>query len=306
MMRIRILAVAVPLMLANSSLAYAKEVSTVTVTGGTRVDNLDWNIAGTSPFLNYVNILSELSWSDLEIYNLKVQARTLIDNNYYLRGYADYGVITDGTNQDSDYRGNDRTLEYSRSNNSADEGSVWDISIGMGLQNRVKLRGKGVLFVNPVVGLSYHKQNLVITNGFQTIPPTGPFGGLNSTYEARWRGPWAGVDLSYNYDKLTLYGTLEYHLAFFRAEADWNLRTDFAHPKSFEHWANGSGVVASFGGDLAMDKNWSVSVNLDIQDWSAEDGTDRTYFSDGTSSDTPLNEVNWESRAVMVGLNYKF
>lgn len=284
--------------------ANAAPVSELTLSGGTRTDNLDWNIAGTSPFGNDVNVLSELTWNDLEIWQGKALARVYL-KRVYLRGYADYGFITGGSNQDSDYRGNNRTLEYSRSNNSSSDGSVWDVSAGAGYLFSVPI-GPGSLELGPLAGLSYHKQNLTITEGFQTIPLTGPFAGLSSTYAASWTGPWAGFDLSYAAGGLTLLGSFEYHLASFRAEADWNLRSDFAHPVSFEHWATGSGLVLSAGAEYNVTERVALSGNVDLQDWSADDGTDRTYFSDGTAADTALNEVNWTSRAVMFGLKYRF
>ncbi|OGQ63390.1 MAG: hypothetical protein A3I81_03350 [Deltaproteobacteria bacterium RIFCSPLOWO2_02_FULL_55_12] len=297
---------AVTLFFLNGASA-ADEISKIEFSAGKRVDNLDWNISGVSPYGNVVNVLSELTWTDLESYQAMAKARIYLDR-VYIRSYAGYAFITSGENQDSDYRGDNRTLEYSRSNNKTDDGSLWDFSAGMGYLFRFATPA-GALDIIPVAGLSYHKQNLALTDGFQTISPTGdvgPFSGLDSTYEARWAGPWAGVDLSYSYRKLSLLGSFEYHLAYYRAEADWNLRTDFAHPVSFEHWATGTGVVISLGAEYAMERNWSLAGRFDLQDWSASDGTDRTYFSDGTASDTPLNDVNWDSKAIMLGVNYKF
>jgi hypothetical protein len=44
------------------------------VTGGYRVDDLNWNIAGDING-NNPNIISELTWDDLESYQLKFQGR---------------------------------------------------------------------------------------------------------------------------------------------------------------------------------------------------------------------------------------
>ena len=285
------------------------EISEVNLSAGKRIDQLNWNIAGISPYGNFVNVLSELAWRDLESSFLKASTRIFLDS-FYIRGSAGYGFITSGTNQDSDYRGNDRTLEYSRSNNASNDGSVWDIEGGLGYVFGAGSPGNR-LSLMPMAGLSYHKQNLKMTDGYQTItypggPALGPFSGLNSTYSSRWAGPWAGADLSYVFRDLTLLGSFEYHLAYFRAEADWNLRTNFAHPVSFEQWARGTGVVISLGAEYNLGRNWSLGGTYDMQDFHATDGTDRTFFSDGSEADTPLNEVNWESQAVMVGINYRF
>lgn len=287
----------------------AKEEADITVTAGKRVDNLDWSIAGVI-FGNQVNVLSELTWRDLESYQLKARARLYLDR-VYLRGYASYAFIVSGENQDSDYAGNDRTLEFSRSINRSDSGNLWDISGGAGYPFRFAPAG-GTLHIIPIAGLSYHRQDLRLTDGFQSIatppftPGAGPFPGLNSTYSASWLGPWAGFDISYAYKRLTVLGSFEYHVAYYNAVADWNLRSTFAHPKSFEHWATGRGVVASLGAEYALRGGWSLAGSFELQDWSTSDGTDRTYFAAGGAADTPLNGVNWESRAFSLGLNYNF
>jgi hypothetical protein len=201
----------------------------LSISTGRRSDNLDWNIAGFAPSVfgpDPVNVLSELTWSDIESQEVRVGLRVLL-KRFLIKGEADYGFITGGANQDSDYGGNDRTQEYSRSNNSADDGSVWDLSGAVGYQYKFPALG-GVVDLIPMAGLSYHRQNLTITNGFQTLatpgltPPLGPFAGLDSTYEAGWAGPWIGAELAYQRGKLKLFGNFELHGTYFSSEANWN------------------------------------------------------------------------------------
>lgn len=278
---------------------------------GPRLDNLDWNIAGITVEGNFVNVLSELTWSDIESQEFRLNGKVFLDR-YLLRGEAGYGFITSGENQDSDFLGDDRTFEYSRSNNSSDDGSVWDVSGALGYVYDFPAFG-GKMEIIPLAGLSYHRQDLVIKDGVQTIatpdldtPPLGPFGGLYSTYKAGWGGPWAGVDLAYRAKSLRVFGTFEYHVSYYNAEANWNLRGDFAHPVSFEHWANGRGIVFSAGTEYNFSRSWSFVASFKASDFQADDGTDRTYFSNGSFADTPLNEVNWDSRSAFFGLNYRF
>ena len=101
------------------------------LSAGYRVGDLDWNIAGDTAGEN-PNILSELTWSDLEIYQVKLRNVTIMHKILYFRGSLAYGWITGGENQDSDFNGDNRTLEYSRSNNSGDDGNVLDASLGIG------------------------------------------------------------------------------------------------------------------------------------------------------------------------------
>ncbi|MFQ5441851.1 MAG: TonB-dependent receptor [Thermodesulfobacteriota bacterium] len=271
---------------------------------GFRVDSLDWNIAGNTSGTN-PNILSELQWKDLNTFQLKGGIKVHILRSVYVRGGLKGGWIYSGDVQDSDYLGNNRTLEISRSNNSADSGTLWDASAGIGFSRAVNLPGVRIE-VAPLVGYSRHRQNLTLTDGFQTIPPSGSFSGLDSTYKATWKGPWFGTDVALEFDGLTINGAFEYHIADYDGEADWNLRSDFQHPKSFEHTADGSGVLVSASASYAIGSGWSAVAGLEYMDFQTDPGLDRTFFTDGTTLDTQLNEVNWDSFSVTLGLLYTF
>jgi hypothetical protein len=290
---------------------------------GYRRDDLDWNIAGDTSG-NNPNVLSELTWDDLESYQVKFQGRLVIPNIIALRGSADYGWIFDGENQDSDYAGNNRTLEFSRSNNSGDDEDVWDVSLAVGYPFRW---GKSVIStITPLAGYSHHEQNLKMTDGYQTLsvpvvtttfiiipPPVGPFPGLDSSYDTKWKGPWLGIDLNFRAaeirsftDRFETYFSYEYHWADYHAEANWNLRTDLDHPKSFEHDADGTGWIISAGFNFMLQRNIGLNFNFDYQNWSTDDGTDKVFFADGTTAKTRLNEVNWSSYALGMGLTVRF
>lgn len=270
---------------------------------GYRVGDLDWNIAGDITGEN-PNILSELTWSDLEIYQVKLRNVTIIPKIIYFRGSLAFGWITGGENQDADFNGDNRTQEYSRSNNSGDDGNIFDVSLGIGYPFTF---GKGKFRISPLLGYSYHEQNLTISDGNQTIPPLGAFPNLDSTYETEWDGPWLGLDLIFQPNKKhTMFAEIEYHWADFYAVADWNLRSDFAHPKSFEHVADGNGMVVSVGWTYLFHGRWALDVTIDYQSWSTGHGIDRVFWAWGTTGETRLNEVNWESYAAMIGLAYHF
>lgn len=278
----------------------------VSLASGVRAGRMDWNISADdgSP-----NIQSELTWEDLSIYQVRASAWKPVNRNFYLRGMFNYGWVVDGHNQDSDFLGNDRTGEYSRTNNKAEAGNVWDASAGGGFMVYDKAVKAAV-----VLGYSYSMQNLSITDGNQTICTapctggTGPFAGLDSSYDATWYGPWVGLDLLYRTQdkRFTLFGTAEYHIAHYEAKANWNLRSDYQHPVSFEHAGRGYGVLASAGVDFALDAQWSVNADFGLEKWGLFDGTDITYNSDGTVSSTQLNEVDWVSAALMMGVKYRY
>ena len=300
------------MLLTLSSPFWVRDVSaeietSIAISQGIRTDNFDWNIAGNIYGTN-PNILSELTWSDLMIVQTKAHGQLTIADKFYLRFSLAYGWIIDGDNQDSDYWGDNRTGEFSRSNSSSDDGNVMDVLVGLGYQFRPK---NGKFAITPLIGLSYHEQNFVMTNGYQTIDieygQTGPFPGLNSKYEARWMGPWTGVDLSLNIiNEIKLSGVMELHLADYAGVADWNLRDDFQHPKSFEHSAYGYGIFISIAIDYAFNERWNIGITTSYQDWSTDSGKSRTYFSDGTALETRFNEANWDSLTAEAGITYSF
>jgi hypothetical protein len=125
--------------------------------------------------------------------------------------------------------------------------------------------------------------------------------------------PWIGIDLRFKAREIKTfahrfetYFTYEYHWADFDAEADWNLRDDFAHPKSFKHDTDGNGYVIGAGFNFVLHQHWALNFNFDYQDWSTDDGTIKFFLADGTTHKQQLNEVNWTSYALSLGLSVRF
>ena len=274
----------------------------LSISAGYREDSLNWNIAGGG-----VNVLSELSWKNLAIAQVQATAKLNIKNDLRIRADLGYGAIISGANQDSDYNGNNRTLEFSRSNNKAG-GNVIDASIGIGKTLRLLDQTVGkYIYITPSIGWSVHQQNLTMTDGVQTIPAFGPFPGLASSYDAQWQGPWIGVDASIETgSNLSLIASAEYHLADYSAKANWNLRDVFDHPVSFKHDAKSRGIVGSVGASYPVAKNWTMNLILKYQVWSTRAGSDLIYFANGSVGYTRLNTVNWESTAYNLEIVHQF
>lgn len=283
---------------------------------GYRQDQFDWNIAAPN---GSPNVLSELKWEHLDIAQIKGDFSLTSPAGWHLQGKLGYGWIVDGENQDSDYAGDQRTLEFSRSNNQADRGHVFDASFGFGY--RFGFGGdvqKPWFSLTPLAGYAYREQSLSIHDGVQTVseplpdgrlitPPVGPFSGLNSAYETQWRGPWLGLGLQTSIlNRIDLFGEVAHHWVSYDAQADWNLRADFAHPRSFVHSADGAGVTALAGLRYRAVAGWALEINADYQRWQTDQGKDEVFFSNGTSGSTRLNEVNWGVFGVGIGFGYVF
>lgn len=293
------------------------------LSAGYRTDQLEWNIAGDTTGAN-PNILSELTWEDIESFQL--QSRGWIKFNelpYFKRKSLllmnlSIGKIINGDVQDSDYGENNRSGEWSRSINNANEGFMVDISGAWGPS--FKFEKVKSMTITPLIGYGFNMQALSMTDGEQTVsdpllippafdspPSLGAISGLDSTYTTYWYGPLLGVNIDYKInDKFSLSSGLEYHLAEYYAQADWNLRTEFAHPVSFEHETQGIGIVWTIKSLYSLNERCSLLFDGIIQNWKTDSGTDRTFFSDESVSVVRLNAVKWKSYALMAGIQYRF
>jgi hypothetical protein len=294
---------------------------------GYRSDQLDWSIAGDSNGEN-PNILSELTWDDIEIFQLQatgwleIGELPFLKRNSLVLANISFGKILAGDVRDSDYAADDRNLEWSRSVNDADQGMTADLSAAIGPIFHFNKIAE--ISLTPLLGYGFNMQALTMRGGNQALSDAdirthyfgidaelphglGKIAGLDSSYTAYWYGPWLGANVDYQAsEKLRMTVGVEYHRAAYFAQADWNLRTTFVHPVSFEHDASGTGVVWNIKGLYLLNEKWSWLFSGNLQNWETESGTDRTFFTDGTVGKTRLNQVNWDSYALTTGVQYRF
>ncbi len=290
----------------------ARAESRIDLDLGRRTGEIRWSIAadagGGSP-----DVLSELTYDELEIPELRASWEITLARRFVFGARAALGSILDGDNQDSDYAGDGRTLEWSRSNNRVDGDETVNaaISVGYAFRPGAEHRARVV----PQVGYSYGAQNLRVTDGFQTLsdgeiaatlelapPPVGPFAGLDSSFEQSWLGPWVGVGAELPLgQRWGLAARGEAHWADYDAEANWNLRDDLEHPRSFEHDADGTGVVVGVSCHRRLYRAYRVRLQLDYEDRETDRGFTRFFLADGTRPVTRLNGVRWESLGIYLG-----
>jgi hypothetical protein len=49
-----------------------------------------------------------------------------------------------------------------------------------------------------------------------------------------------------------------------------------------------------------------LNFNFDYQDWDTDSGTDKIFFANGKTAKTRLNEVDWTSYSLGLGLSIRF
>lgn len=283
--------------------------TTYDVSVGERKDKVNWNFAGDMDGEN-PNVQSELKWTDLKIYEVRLNGKSDINDKSFVEGSVGYGWIHGGHNQDSDYMGNNRTEMYSRSENNAGNGHVVDGSIGYGYYINKQEKSKIAL----VAGYSVNKQSLTMTDGDQTYSdfyyqtqPIGPFSGLNSTFNTRWHGPYIGLSFEKQAsEKLKILTRFEYHFTKYHAEGNWNLSSAYAHPKSIEQSASGYGTVFSIGTEYQMNEEWALNAKMNFSRFKSKNGLHKAFAADGTTGETRLNEAKWDSRAINLSVTKNF
>ncbi len=267
---------------------------------------LTWSIAGSG---GYPNILSELTWNNLTVRGLEIDAVVPVVGGLEGRARARAGLIVSGDNQDSDYSADNRQGEYSRSNNNASGGMVWDVSAALGY--RLRPAGWRLSFL-PTLGLEVVQDRLRMTDGYQTITPDpinlplGPFNKtLDSRYIATWYGPWIGGEVLYEFaaggGARLSFG---YQLNAYYGWADWNLRDEFDHPKSFAQRAYGQEFRAAVEVAVPLSAAVLLSLEGDVSLGATATGTDRTYYANGTTADTQFNGVEWWSLGGSAGVRF--
>lgn len=276
---------------------------------GYRHDHLRFTIASDLDGLSTPNILSELTW-DVPSAEIRLDGGWTHASGVTVQAHLAYAqAFFDGTVQDSDYRFNDRQGEFSRSYSEAKDSRMLDVSLGAGW--RLPLGRSNTL--TPMLGIARYDSLYRARNGRQVVSdyggstPLGAFAGLNSHYNAVWSSIWQGLEADFRpTEQLALHVGIKHHWFDYRAEADWNLRSQFAHPVSFRHQGHGRGWEAAIGADWRILPGHHVTLDLSGRSLTLQNGSDTTYFSNGASGDIRLNEVIADSRAIRIGYRYTY
>jgi len=276
-----------------------------------RTDNVYWSIANDLSGRVGPSVLSELDYKGLRIRGVDLSSSVEFDGgwleDFFLSGRLFKGTISDGLTRDSDYSGDNRTQEYSRSLSENTGDFVADYSASLGWT---------VLQVHSFssaleLGYSLHQQHLRKQNAIQVVDQntsSASIEGLNSTYQSEWQGPWLGLSAELAYERHALKIRSEAHQALYYAEANWNLRDTFMHPKSFDHQAQGQGLVIdasyAYSFDLPQAKKLTLALGYRADRWQAENGRDTLYLATGETVSTRLNQVLWNADTLALSVKF--
>lgn len=276
-----------------------------------RTDNVYWSIANDLSGRVGPSVLSELDYKGLRIRGVDLSSSVEFDggwlDDFFLSGRLFKGTISDGLTRDSDYNGDNRTQEYSRSLSENTGDFVADYSISLGW-TVLQVRSFSSALE---LGYSLHQQYLRKQNAIQVVDQntsSASIEGLNSTYQSEWQGPWLGLSAELAYERHALKIRSEAHQALYYAEANWNLRDTFMHPKSFDHQAQGQGLVIdasyAYSFDLPQAKRLTLALGYRADRWQAENGRDTLYLATGETVSTRLNQVLWDADTLALSVKF--
>lgn len=270
----------------------------------------NWNIANDLTGKITPNILSELTYKDLSIAEGTSQF-SIYKNHGALSGLMsetklDVGSVLSGSAQDSDFNGDNRNDEYSRSIANLKGSSIVSATTAIGYRTHTNPYTEW----RALLGYSFNEQNFIKREGREIIStdnshPLAAYNNLDSQYNAQWQGPWLGGEWHWKQARHTLGVRAEQHWPDYYAQADWNLREELAHPKSFDQTAKGKGQVVQLSYSYALTQQLHLILQAHYEKWGAISGIDTLYFANGNSAQTRLNEANWSSQGFSLGITFQ-
>ncbi len=287
---------------APSPAAKSRHAFQFSLDSGYRQGEFQWTIAGNNSGSD-PNILSDLDWQDLRIVPVGLKAEVDLWGSWKLRAAGSYGHVFSGKSRDSDYDGNNRSGEFSRSYADAAGSYTLDASFELGYAFHPTQR----LTLTPWLGVAWHEQFLRMRNGVSVLDDegyTGKFGGLDSSYDAKWLGGSLGLEAKYSItDTFRLFLGARGELLQYEARGDWNLRDDSRY---FDHKADGYAITVKAGVEWDLRPTWTLGVAADWTAMRTSAGEDRSHITGGGTDTTRMNGARWQSFGITTGLTFRF
>lgn len=283
------------LLVINSAFAqqiqrYESEKFNISISGGYMVQDVSWSIAGNINGQN-PNIYSELRWINQRGPNGTLSLKYTAFKNFFFSASIGQSRINGGYITDTDYESDDRNGQNFHIQLPSSKGKTIN---GYGAIGYTLWLGTG-FSVDAATGYVQNKQDLYIND------PANPE--LNSKYMNTWKGIAFMIDPKYDLSSRSkLYGMLRYSQLKYHATANWNLVSEFAHPESFRHNANGYAIEFGAGIAYKMSSRLEIFGQGNIFRWNTGNGTDLAFLSNGNEHITQFNGTLRKGCTVNIGL----
>ncbi|MGN6493455.1 MAG: hypothetical protein ACTHLE_15750 [Agriterribacter sp.] len=254
------------------------------------------NLQGNSP-----NILSELTWSNLQYFGGGIKASYRIAHRWQMYTGLMYGSAIKGDVSDIDYVDDNRkgiTSElYHSSHNSRllTANAGWAFTVWQNNNWAIK------------AGLDYtfQKQKLYILNypGSNYSNDESYAEGLYSYYSTAWNQ--YGISTSAAFRKLKNTDIEVTGIAAYchqQAYGNWNLKQQYQHPKSFTHNSKGIAIQNRLTARFNKTKRVRPYLAYGFVFLHTKNGIDKLYLQTGRIAYTKLNETRAANHSLAAGI----
>ena len=258
--------------------------------------NIAGNEMGQDP-----NVLSELIWSSTHSLESGVNV-TFSRNKFQIDADITINETIMGNVSDFDYKGDNRTLDYSKSFSRNDKGFGYSLK----LQPGYSIIQTKELTITPFLSIDYSYKKLNILNDEDWDKKNPRYiDNLNSYYKYKFPNYGAGVAMQYGLSKnWSTQLAVEGYLAKYYAYGNWNNNANFEKPRSFEHKGNGKKLASNLGLSYNIDKNICLGVNYNLNHFSVSNGKDYLYTLDEGLKKARLNNANEIKHAFLMSLRF--
>ncbi|WP_343523039.1 hypothetical protein [Pedobacter sp.] len=264
---------------------------------GIQQSKFNWSIAGNADGTN-PDILSELIWKDLKGADFGLDIKYHITSRLSIKATNQYSTITKGEVEDTDYADDNRQNAFYFDLLNANKGYLYH----GGLQLSYQLLKFGQFSIHPIIGASYHQQKFFLLESANNPDSKG----LNSTYEARYKGFDFGAEFVFKMQKFSIGATVLGGFYTYSAKANWNLIPDFAKPVSFTHKANSFSLNGGINLAVPLNKCLQVEADYMINNINTYSGVDKAFFNSRPTEETQFNGANFRKNAILLGLKFSF
>ncbi|MDP4209998.1 MAG: hypothetical protein Q8928_14385 [Bacteroidota bacterium] len=283
---------------AQSDSIFQQKHFRLSLLSGIQSENLHWSIAGNLNGEN-PNIYSELIWKDI----IGITSNLDFEWNFWHK-FSFYASLfnsqtVSGKVSDSDYSGNNHTnrtfYTYVDANKGYNRSFIPEL--------RYCIYSGKIFQFNFAVGYIFQKQRLYLLHDEENplIPD------LNSNYSILWKGIRIGTYFRIRLSpRIKLGYIFRYNQLDYSANANWNLITDFKHPDSFSHTANGYKLSNSFGVDYLLYSKLQITLASSYFYAHTGYGIDELHLTSGENPQTRLNEVINFGYNLSIGIGYSF
>lgn len=271
---------------------------------------LNYNIAGGlgTNSDSQPNVLSELDFKDLNgtVVALSVGSMSQVNENLALSWKLSGGSSSSlsGTTRDKDYLGNNRTEMFSDSTSSSSGSSINFFSI----EGQMKFRWRESVgnYWGVSLGASSYKYDIAIHTGTQLYPANGAIAGLKSSYTPEYKNISVGIFTEHQIGPTFVTARYEKIKTLYDSESNWNLRTDYEHPKSFIQNGDGYGESFTVKVTLPVTEKLDLSLTGKKMSMGVKNGYDQIFLKDGDSGATKLNSSIVKNTSISLGISYHF